>query len=124
LVAEVGQEAAGAILYTGLMKLRIKDAASLNKHYFEHFLGSQLFDAQVELLKAGSTIAHYGPSHLGKMFIVVPPMKEQDEVAAYCSYQNERFEAAIAIKEDQIAALKEYKTSLINAAVTGKIKVA
>ena len=33
-------------------------------------------------------------------------------------------EDAIAIKEEQIAALKEYKTSLINAAVTGKIKVA
>ncbi len=30
----------------------------------------------------------------------------------------------LQIKEDQIAALKEYKTSLINAAVTGKIKVA
>lgn len=124
LVAEVGQEAVGAILYTGLMKLRIKDASSLSKSYFEHFLGSKLFDAQVELLKAGSTIAHYGPSHLGKMFIVVPPLQEQNEVEAYCSYQNERFEAAIAIKEEQIAALKEYKTSLINAAVTGKIKVA
>ena len=28
------------------------------------------------------------------------------------------------LTEQQIAALKEYKTSLINAAVTGKIKVA
>lgn len=32
-------------------------------------------------------------------------------------------DSAIVIKERQIAALKEYKTSLINAAVTGKIKV-
>jgi type I restriction enzyme, S subunit len=32
-------------------------------------------------------------------------------------------EGDIKIKEDQIAALKEYKTSLINAAVTGKIRV-
>lgn len=124
LVAEVGQEAANAILYTGLMKLRVKDPSSLCKRYFEHFLGSKLFDAQVELLKAGSTISHYGPSHLGKMFIVVPPLHEQREVAAYCAQHNERFDAAIAIKEEQIATAMEYKASLINAAVTGKIKVA
>lgn len=106
------------------MKLIIKDSGLLFKTYFEHFLGSKLLDAQVELLKAGSTIAHYGPSHLGKMFIVVPPLHEQQEVAAYCARENERFDAAIAIKEEQITTLKEYKTSLINAAVTGKIKVA
>lgn len=32
-------------------------------------------------------------------------------------------EAAIELKEHQIEALKEYKATLINAAVTGKIKV-
>jgi len=124
LVAEVGPEASGAVLYTGLMKLRIKNAESLLKPYFQHFLGSQAFDIQVELLKAGSTIAHYGPSHLGKMFIVIPPLREQEEVAAYCDHENKRFDSAIAIKESQIAALREYRISLINAAVTGKIKVA
>ena len=39
------------------------------------------------------------------------------------SMSYEKIDDAISIKEDQIAALKEYKTSLINAAVTGKIKV-
>ena len=35
----------------------------------------------------------------------------------------EKIENGIAMKERQITALKEYKTCLINAAVTGKIKV-
>ncbi|PSK87550.1 hypothetical protein CLV79_10229 [Limimaricola soesokkakensis] len=34
-----------------------------------------------------------------------------------------KISSAISLKKDQIAALKEYKTSLINAAVTGKIQV-
>ncbi|MCQ0090928.1 restriction endonuclease subunit S [Roseovarius sp. M141] len=121
-VSEVGPEAAGAILYTGLIKLKIK-RASIEKRYLEHFLSSDLFNVQVELLKAGSTIAHYGPSHLGRMFVVLPPVDEQPEISVYCDGLNARVGEAISIKQDQIAALKEYKASLINAAVTGKIKV-
>lgn len=54
----------------------------------------------------------------------LPPIEEQREIVAQIDEASRRIEDAIAIKEEQIAALKEYKTSLINAAVTGKIKVA
>lgn len=54
----------------------------------------------------------------------LPPIEEQREIVAYIDEASRKIEDAIAIKEEQIAALKEYKTSLINAAVTGKIKVA
>ena len=54
----------------------------------------------------------------------LPPIEEQREIVAHIDEATRKIEDAIAIKEDQIAALKEYKTSLINAAVTGKIKVA
>jgi len=54
----------------------------------------------------------------------LPPMEEQILISRKISEVSEKFENAYSIKEDQIAALKEYKTSLINAAVTGKIKVA
>ncbi|MBU3697932.1 hypothetical protein [Dechloromonas sp.] len=52
-----------------------------------------------------------------------PPQDEQQEIVKYISEQNVKIDNGIAIKERQIAALKEYKTSLINSAVTGKIKV-
>ena len=52
-----------------------------------------------------------------------PPQSEQREIVEYISDLTLKINNGIAIKERQIAALKEYKTSLINAAVTGKIKV-
>lgn len=55
--------------------------------------------------------------------LFVPPYEEQAEIAEYIRRGCEGIERAISVKEDQIAALEEYKTSLINAAVTGKIKV-
>lgn len=54
----------------------------------------------------------------------LPPIEEQREIVAHIDEASRKIEDAIAIKQEQIAALKEYKTSLINAAVTGKIKVA
>lgn len=54
----------------------------------------------------------------------LPPIEEQREIVAHIDEASRKIEDAIAIKANQIAALKEYKTSLINATVTGKIKVA
>jgi type I restriction enzyme S subunit len=53
----------------------------------------------------------------------LPPIEEQQAIVAHIDDASRKIEDGIAIKQDQIAALKEYKTSLINAAVTGKIKV-
>lgn len=53
----------------------------------------------------------------------LPPIEEQWAIVAHIDDASQKIEDGIAIKERQIAALKEYKTSLINAAVTGKIKV-
>lgn len=55
--------------------------------------------------------------------LLIPPLDEQFAIVRHVRETSEKFESAISIKQDQIAALKEYKTSLISAAVTGKIKV-
>jgi len=57
------------------------------------------------------------------LLTLVPPEPEQRHIIGYSDQVTKKVSTAIAIKQDQIAALKEYKTSLINAAVTGKIKV-
>lgn len=54
---------------------------------------------------------------------VIPSQVEQLSIVRFAEEQTERINAAMTIKQNQITALKEYKTSLINSAVTGKIKV-
>lgn len=53
----------------------------------------------------------------------LPPISEQVALATAIDAQNAKVNSAIELKERQIEALKEYKATLINAAVTGKIKV-
>ena len=56
--------------------------------------------------------------------ISVPPLAEQLEIVSYIQQNVRAIDSVIDIKSSQIASLKEYKTTLINSAVTGKIKVA
>lgn len=55
--------------------------------------------------------------------VPVPPKRIQLDILEFIETQSSKIDKAIAIQEQQIAKLKEYKSILIDNAVTGKIKV-
>ncbi|WP_217517160.1 restriction endonuclease subunit S [Vibrio metschnikovii] len=55
--------------------------------------------------------------------LFIPPISEQIEIANYIETFNKSADETLVLLEQQIEKLKEYKTSLINSAVTGKIKI-
>ncbi|MGA6712165.1 restriction endonuclease subunit S, partial [Escherichia coli] len=57
------------------------------------------------------------------MRILMPPKAEQIEIVNYINNQVEMTESSIDLIKNKIEKLKEYKTTLINSAVTGKIKI-
>lgn len=62
-------------------------------------------------------------NNLASRFMVVPPIEEQRAIVAFINAETEKQGTAVALLEQQITKLKEYKATLINSAVTGKIKV-
>lgn len=61
---------------------------------------------------------------LKNLSVILPPKSEQYEIYDYLESICEKIDNAIEEQNNQIMKLKEYKTTLINSAVTGKIKVA
>lgn len=55
--------------------------------------------------------------------LFIPPINEQSEIAKYISAFMDSSDEGIVLLQSQIEKLKEYKTTLINSAVTGKIKI-
>lgn len=53
----------------------------------------------------------------------VPPKEEQQKILEYLESEADKFDKAISLQKSQIEKLKEYKSTLINSAVTGKTKV-
>jgi type I restriction enzyme S subunit len=55
--------------------------------------------------------------------ISLPPIQEQTAIVAHIETQSTKIDKAIKLQEQQIEKLKELKSTLIDSAVTGKIKV-
>ncbi|NOZ38389.1 MAG: restriction endonuclease subunit S, partial [Gammaproteobacteria bacterium] len=62
--------------------------------------------------------------NFNNFFIPIPPIEEQEHIVFHIEKESSKMDAAITLQQQQIEKLKEYKTTLINNAVTGKIKVA
>jgi type I restriction enzyme, S subunit len=122
LVSEVGENAVGAIPYTGLIRLRPQRRA-ITKDFIRYLVQSDLFFEQINLLQSGSTIQHFGPYHLHQMYITLPPANEQEEIATVIKQKTARLDDLIAVGNNQIELMQERRTALISAAVTGKIDV-
>lgn len=79
---------------------------------------------QIYLLRIRSAQPHLNAEELNELQIVVPPINQQRLIANYIEQVESDIDQAISLTKRQIEKLKEYKTTLINDAVTGKIKVA
>ncbi len=92
--------------------------------YYKYLLKSPRF---IEALQVTSNLVRDGQAlrfdNFAMVTLPVAPLDEQRQIANYIDEALSKSDKAIELKERQIEALTEYKATLINAAVTGKIKV-
>jgi len=119
MVSEVGTDAVGAIPYTGLIILRPK--TGLTKAYLRLFVVSEAFLGQVEDFLKGSTIHHFGPTHLRQMLISVPPLAEQNEIATFLDRKLSQIDRQTMLIDQLDELLQQQRKAIIHEAVTGKI---
>jgi type I restriction enzyme S subunit len=121
--SEVMKDLVGSVVYTGIIRLRPK-INGITKSFIRYIVGSYYYSIQIELLKTGSTMQHYGPSHLSQMKIVLPKVDEQIEIINYLDNKTSKIDQLVSNIENQIKQLQEIRKIEIYNAVTGKIKVA
>ena len=77
----------------------------------------------IDFLSSGSTVLHFNMADINNIPVLIPPMAEQRKLVDYIAKVTEESERVIELQKEQISKLKEYKTTLINSAVTGKIRI-
>jgi restriction endonuclease S subunit len=60
---------------------------------------------------------------IGNFEIIIPPLPEQQAIASFLDRETTKLDSLISKVESAIDKLKEYRTALISAVVTGKIDV-
>lgn len=87
-------------------------------------LGQRFRDASRGLGTGSAGFMRLYTDEFGAISVAIPPLPEQQEIVTTVDREAGKIEEAIRLKEQQIANFREYKATLINSAVTGKIKVA
>lgn len=98
----------------------------VNTKYYEHLFHTEQYKAIYAGASNGMTVGLQNLSNQNFYMIkaLKPTEEEQTEICKYIAQRSIVLDKAVEEVSAQIATLKEYKTTLINSAVTGKIKVA
>lgn len=121
VASKVSHECEGAIPYTGLIIVRPQPGTDME--YIRFFLTSSDFMRQIDQLKTGTAIQHYGPTHLDQVSVPLPPDDRQLEIGAYLLNRSRATEKVLATVRNQIDLLGEKRQALITAAVTGELEI-
>lgn len=105
----VDDEAVGAIVYTGLVRMRPKDG-KVYAPFIKYLLQSPRFTEQIESMGVGSVMKHFGPTHLKRISVTLPSIDEQKNISNLFP----ALETAMEQVDGQEKNLKALRKSLIN----------
>ena len=102
---------------------RVAYTKATHGHWLLYALRSKGVFGQLEAGALGATIKGINIRDLKRARIPVPPRSEQPEIASFLTAEARKFEGLSSMMRSAINHLKEYRSALISAAVTGKIDV-
>ena len=102
-----------------LIKLR----KEISPYYFTSFFSSPIVDQQITFGSSKTSVTNLHLEKIKELLVILPPLNEQNDIDEYVKAKSKDLDLVIFNLQLQIEKLKEYKTTLINSAVTGKIKV-
>jgi len=112
----------GAIPYTGLIRTRPR-SDRLHPDFMRYYFLSACFNDQIDRLKQGIGIQHWGPTHLAQVKLPLPSPSDQERRMDLLRRVETDFIAIQHGLREGVQLLSELKRSLISAAVSGEFDV-
>ena len=110
-------------MITSIDNCILKVRKGIEARYVVYQLSTSAYLNYIHAISRGGTRPRISRAMLGQIDVIVPPAEEQREIADFLDHETARLDALIAKIQEAIERLKEYRTALISAAVTGKIDV-
>jgi restriction endonuclease S subunit len=109
------------LLLQRVARLRTKTSL-LSSFLYSHIINKN-FLQWVEMTKTDPMVPHISPDDIKNFQITIAPISEQKQIIEFIETTTTKIATAISLKEQEIEKLKEYKMSLIDGVVTGKVRV-
>jgi len=121
-VKPVSEIAIGAVPYTGLLRLWPRDR-DVNMEFIRLSMTGAPFASQIDQAKSGVGIKHFGPTHLKRMWIAMPPIEEQVAIVTNVASATSAIDASASVARRGVEILREFRTRLTSDVVTGQVDV-
>ena len=92
-------------------------------NYFSYLFKTDCWRIQIRSVVNGVKVFSVPQRLLGSTSVIVPPIEEQKAIGNYLDSKCSDIDAMIAIKQQKIEELKDYKKSIIYEYITGKKEV-
>lgn len=120
-VAKVKEEDVPCLLLQRVALIRT--SIDLASDFLMHYLSTAMFVAHFAPETTGVSVPHISPDQIASFTIAVPPVSEQQEIVEYLRRELALLEELSEQGKRTIDLLKERRSALISAAVTGQIDV-
>lgn len=120
--ALVTAESDGFLCGTGSLRVELNKRL-VDPHFISLFLSTAGVKDHLLLESVGSTMDNLNTGILARIPIAVPPLEEQETIRRYVASSLQQIGSTAGRISDSIVMLREYRTALISATVTGKMDV-
>jgi len=124
-------EAAGSFTYlnsdiptfAGYHTIITRPKKLMSNRYIAYFLDSDSFRDQVRQKVKGVKVYSITNAILKETLVCLPQLEEQQRIVKYLDKETQKIDQVISFQEKEIEKLEEYKVTLIDSVVTGKVRV-
>lgn len=116
-------DAEKGILHPCLMRIQADKRGVLPEYLVLLLQDSKLVQLQLLLMSNATTIDVIYSDSLKSVHLPIPPVREQSQILSELAENTFKLERLMSKVSDSIDILREYRTALISAVVTGKIDV-
>lgn len=113
----------GKCAFAGYLIKANCDTSKVLPEYLMYYTQSSLYSLWKNMIFIQATIQNIGANKYSNMDIIISNISEQQKIVDYLGKKCEKIDKLIAIKQQKIEKLNEYKKSLIYEYVTGKKEV-
>ena len=104
------------MMNTSVIRLHTRDKNFLNNKFLFYYLSSYEFKSQIEKMVTGAAQKNFGPTHLKKTHIKIPPLEVQERIVQIL----DKAERLKELREESIKKTEVLKSSLIHNEVVEK----
>lgn len=101
----------------------VRPMKNIETVFLNAFLASEVGQGQIWFFQQGGGREGLNFQALKNFSLALPPTAEQKKIVFFIEKESAELNELIELQRKQIQKLKEYKSTLINSAVTGKIKI-